>query len=355
VKHPSKTAFILCALLLFETAALASPIKRDEEIVFFPTAARLSADMRHWVVPIHAWVFEPERNSLTRRAALGALALALGLDSAAAESAVFRERAGWFLVDNERGKRFAVNLVRQTLGPTSANGHLKAVLHLQRIKPVAERRSFTLAYGAILPRGDPRLFRGEALAIAPKGLSVVSDIDDTIKISQVRDKQALMANTFLKPFEAAPGMADAYKRLAAADGDAAFHYVSSSPWQLYPVLRTFMDAAGFPLGSFHLKDFRVKDRTFFKMFTSSKETKPPAIAGLLGAYPDRGFILIGDSGEADPEIYADIAPAHPGRIRHIYIRKVTPEAREDARYTAAFADLPASLWTLFEDAAVIKP
>ena len=33
-------------------------------------------------------------------------------------------------------------------------------------------------------------------------------------------------------------------------------------------------------------------RIFFNMFTSSKETKPPAIAGLLGAYPERGFILV---------------------------------------------------------------
>lgn len=350
----TKTAAVLCALLLlFDAAAQASPIKRDEEIVFFPTAAYLSADMRHWVVPVHAWVFEPERESLTRRAALGALALALGLDSAAAESAIFRERARWFLVDNERGKRFEVNLVRRTLGPTAPNGHLRAALHLQRIKPAPERRSFTLAYAAVLPRGDPRVFRGEAIAVAPRGLSVVSDIDDTIKISQVRDKSELLANTFLKPFAEAPGMADAYKRLAAAG--AAFHYVSASPWQLYPALRAFMDATGFPLGSFHLKQFRVKDRTFFNMFKSSTETKPPAIAGLLAAYPQRGFILIGDSGEHDPEIYGDIARAHPGRIRHIYIRKVTPEGRDAARYKAAFADLPAAMWTLFEDAAVIEP
>ena len=355
MKHLTKTALILCTLLLLQTTASASPIKRDEEIVFFPTAARLSADMWYWVVPIHAWVFEPVWNSLKRRAALGALALGLGLDSTATDSALFRERAGWFLVDSEGGRRLEVTLVHQELGPTSSNGHLQAELHLQRIAPGPERRSFTLGFAAVLPRGDLRRFAGEAVAMAPQGLSVISDIDDTIKISQVRDKSELMANTFLRNFTVAPGMAEAYQRLAAAGDDTAFHYVSSSPRQLYPPLRQFMDAAGFPPGSFHLQDFRVKDLTFFNMFKSSTETKPPVINGLLAAYPERSFILIGDSGEHDPEIYGEIARAHPGRIRHIYIRKVTPEGPDAARYKTVFADLPASTWTLFEDAAVIKP
>jgi len=354
MKRGTKIILALCAALLLQPAASASPIKRDEEIVFFPTAARLSPDLRHWVVPVHAWVFEPERDSLTRRAALGALALALGLDEFATESAIFRERARWFLVDSERSKRFEVTLVRQALGPTGPNGHLRATLHLQRVRPVSENRSFTLAYSAVLPPGDPRRFEGAAVAIAPQGVSVVSDIDDTIKISHVRDRSELLANTFLKPFAEAPGMAAAYRRLAAA-GDTAFHYVSASPWQLYPDLRRFMDAAGFPLGSFHLKTFRVKDRTFFNMFKSSTELKPPAINDLLAAYPQRAFILIGDSGESDPEIYGDIARAHPGRIRHIYIRKVTDEERSADRYRKAFAQLPATLWTLFEDASVIRP
>jgi len=355
VKHSTKTVLVLSAFLFLQSVASASPVKRDEEIVFFPTAARLSADLRHWVVPIHAWVFEPVRNSLKRRAALGALALGLGLDSTATDSALFRERAGWFLVESEGGRRLEVTLVHQQLGPTSSNGHLQADLHLQRIASGPERRSFTLGYAAVLPRDDLRRFAGTSIAVAPKGLSVVSDIDDTIKISHVRDKSELLANTFLNSFEAAPGMAEAYERLAGEGADTVFHYVSSSPWQLYPPLRKFMDTTGFPPGSFHLKEFRVKDRTFFNMFKSSTETKPPVINRLLANYQQRSFILIGDSGEHDPEIYGEIARAHPGRIRHIYIRKVTPEGPDAARYKAAFADLPASTWTVFEDAAVIRP
>ena len=92
-------------LMLASVDSLASPIKPDEEIVFFPTSARLSEDKHCWILPIHAWIFEPEDDSLWRRATLSALATALGLDEGAAENEIFRQRARWFLVDNERGKQ----------------------------------------------------------------------------------------------------------------------------------------------------------------------------------------------------------------------------------------------------------
>ena len=197
-----------------------------------------------------------------------------------------------------------------------------------------------------------RNFNGEAILVPSTGVSVISDIDDTIKVSEVLDKKKLMRNTFMKDYEAVPGMADAYKRLAAEK--IAFHYLSSSPWQLYPALVAFMDKAGYPKGSFHMRDFRMKDETVFNVMKSSLETKPPGIRKLFDDYPKRQFILIGDSGEKDPEIYGMIARAYPGRVKHIYIRKVTPEEADDARYNAAFDGIDAP-FTLFEDAGMINP
>ncbi len=354
IRFRSLLPLLLGTLLLIDAAAFASPIKSDEEIVFFPTAARPSAENRHWILPIRAWVFEPERESLLRRTALGGLALALGLEAGAADDAIFRRRARWFLVDNERGKSFKLTIWKdRALGPSQPNGHLRDDITLQRPGAGAEPGSFWLRYAALLPPGDTRRFRGEALFPGTAGISVISDIDDTIKISEVTDQEALLANTFLKPFEATPGTAAAYRGLASAG--AVFHYVSSSPWQLYAPLRAFMDTSGFPLGSFHLKDFRIKDSTFFNVFKSSRKTKPPVIEALLAAHPNRLFILIGDSGEHDPEIYGAIARRYPTRIRHIYIRAVTPETAQDERYGKAFAGLPATRWSLFKDGATIVP
>lgn len=343
----------LLAIVMPVAALFASPIKPDEEVVFFPTAARLSEDSGHWIVPIHAWVFEREEDSLWRRGALETLARSLELDATAGESEIFKDRARWFLVDNERGKRLRVALAEgsEDLGPTGADGHLSAEIRLQRRVAAEETTSFWLDYAAVLGAGDERLFQGEALFVAPEGLSVVSDIDDTIKISRVTDKKALLANTFLKPFEAVPGMAQAYRRLAEAG--AVFHYVSSSPWQLYPALKDFLRASALPRGSFHLRKFRLKDESFLNLFKSAQVTKPPIIEKLLAAYPARDFVLIGDSGEEDPEIYGDIARSHPGRIGHIYIRRVTPESPDSERYQTAFAGLPDTLWTVFRNPAVI--
>jgi phosphatidate phosphatase APP1 len=74
---------------------------------------------------------------------------------------------------------------------------------------------------------------------------VVFDVDDTIKISDVRNKKALLTNTFLKEFVPVPGLAEVYTRWA--DLGASFHYVSASPWQLHSSLADFFKSAGLPV------------------------------------------------------------------------------------------------------------
>ena len=340
-----------CALWLSVAAAQAAPLRSDEEIIFFPTAARLSADARHWMVPIHGWVFEPERDSLLRRGVLAGAAKALGLDAGVVESQVFRERAAWFLVDNEGRKRIDLNISPDMgqLGPSRSDGHLRAEITLERRGTGPEPAPFWLNFATLPPKRGQRSFAGEALMVPAEGLSVISDIDDTVKVSQVRNKQALLENTFLKPFVAAPGMAALYQTLAARS--AVFHYVSSSPWQLYPPLRDFFDLAGLPKGSFHMRSFRLKDESFLNLIKSSREHKPGAIEALMADFPGRDFVLVGDSGESDPEIYGDIARRHPGRVRAVLIRNVTGERADDPRYRdEAFRSLSPDQWLLFEDA-----
>ena len=346
---------LLLALVLTLTAAQASPLKSDEEVVLFPTAAHLSDDGAHWIVPIYGWVFEPERGSLLRSGLLGTAAAALGLEKSATESEIFRERAGWLLVDNERGKWLSLTIAPDTrrFGSSQANGHLRAELKLERRTNGAKPAPFWLHYAVQPPPGDKRIFAGQTLMVPKQGLSVISDIDDTVKISDVTNKQALLENTFLKPFEAVPGMAALYQDLARKE--TTFHYVSSSPWQLYPPLRDFFEDVGLPNGSFHLRSFRLKDNSFFDLFKSSRETKPQVIETLLTTFPGRKFILIGDSGEADPEIYGDIARRHRDQVSAILIRNVTADRATDPRYMdEAFKHLSPDLWLLFDRAKTAR-
>ena len=182
---------------------------------------------------------------------------------------------------------------------------------------------------------------------------MISDIDDTIKVSEVADRKALLRNTFLKPFEAVDGMAAVY-RLWNTEAKAQFHYVTASPWQLYPALSEFIRSNRFPAGTFDMKSFRWKDRKFWNLFKSPEPYKRRVIEPILNAFPQRRFVLVGDSGERDPEIYGALAREHPDQVVRILIRDVTGENSDDARYRKAFKAVPSERWQVFRNAREIE-
>jgi len=99
-------------------------------------------------------------------------------------------------------------------------------------------------------------------------------------------------------------------------------YVSSSPWHLYGPLVDFMRLQGIPLGPLLLREIGLRD--VFKL-TKHGNHKLEKIELILRFYPRMRFVLIGDSGERDPEIYAEILRRHPNSVRMIYIRNVNPD------------------------------
>jgi phosphatidate phosphatase APP1 len=146
---------------------------------------------------------------------------------------------------------------------------------------------------------------------------VVSDIDDTIVYSNVLSKLRMILSLAFsnartrKPFK---GVGAFYRALHR--GVNPVFYVSKSPWNLYVPLVEYLEVQRLPLGPLVLRDFGLRMR---------KNHKCEAIDAILRTYPALRFILIGDSGEEDPEIYAEIVRRHPQRIRAIYIRSVDPE------------------------------
>jgi phosphatidate phosphatase APP1 len=118
---------------------------------------------------------------------------------------------------------------------------------------------------------------------------------------------------------------------------------------LYPELEEFRRASDFPDGTFHLKTFRWKDESFFDLFQSPVEYKLGVIEPLLEAFPRRRFRLVGDSGEADPEVYGELARRYPGQIERILIRELSGATRQSERYRAAFREVPAETWSLFSE------
>ena len=163
---------------------------------------------------------------------------------------------------------------------------------------------------------------------------VISDIDDTVLWTNVTNKlnMALMlarsnAHT-RKPFKGVAAFYRALKRGASGNEDNPVFYVSSSPWHLFGPLVEFLRVQGIPLGPLLLRELGM--RQVFKL-TSHGNHKLEKIALILSYYPELQFVLIGDSGEQDPEIYAEVVRRHPQQVKVIYIRNVNPDpARIDA-------------------------
>jgi phosphatidate phosphatase APP1 len=185
--------------------------------------------------------------------------------------------------------------------------------------------------------------------IEPAGLSIVTDIDDTIKHSEVACKRTLLTNTFLRPFEAIPGMAPLFREWSAEG--AAIHYVSSSPWQLYEHLAAHLTSEGFPAGSFHLRSFRLRDHVLRRILMLRRSGKLGVIRTLFRLFPQRRFLLVGDSGEHDPEIYGALARRFPSQVVGILIRDLPGVHDMRRRYARAFRRLDQSLIRLYRDAS----
>ncbi|CAK4030598.1 actin patch 1 [Lecanosticta acicola] len=173
-----------------------------------------------------------------------------------------------------------------------------------------------------------RVLAGEKLSAteevhvtSPKGVSLISDIDDTIKHSAISaGAREIFRNAFIRDLGdlTIDGVREWYNTLH--DMGVKIHYVSNSPWQMYPVLTSYFKLANLPKGSFHLKQYSGMLQGIFEPVA---ERKKSSLDKIMRDFPDRKFVLCGDSGEADLEVYTEVALDNPGRILGIFIRDVT--------------------------------
>jgi phosphatidate phosphatase APP1 len=164
---------------------------------------------------------------------------------------------------------------------------------------------------------------------------IISDIDDTIVKTGATDLLAMSRITFLNnartrlPFA---GVAEFYKSLQLGRNgkrNNPFFYVSSSPWNLYDLLKDFLDLNGIPAGPLLLRDFGLHVKSEEESGHMGHKFKE--IKQILETYPQLPFVLVGDSGQQDPVIYQEVVKQFPNRILAIYIRDVMlPERKKIA-------------------------
>lgn len=322
----------------------------DKEITFYPTYSYLRED--NWVIDLRGWVHQ-KRRTLGEAMTI----LATIRDKCDGQSMdVFKSRSEVFESDDKFGENVIIEFDSdpdRTQYSFKEESNLNGIVELSLMLPKERAEKLLeaqdspnkwLTYHAV-SGGHAGL--GRIRLMESQGVSIISDIDDTIKISEIPAGHATVFDyAFCRAFEAAPGMADRYKDwsnpTAHPDwGDVTFHYISGGPQQLFGPLYDFLIAGtgGFPEGTFHLRFFpkNVLDRETrknLKRFVAggmdtTYQHKIAEITKLMKAFPERKFILVGDSGEIDPEVYEKILDEHRQQVQEIWIRDVIDDFKDN--------------------------
>ena len=232
--------------------------------------------------------------------------------------AAFRRSVRHFLTDDLPGVPLLVTVAGASIRTaTDADGYFRVSLD-----PDPERLTRPWTAGTVALAGAYRGLEREVVVpvdvLVPEhgaAHGVLSDVDDTVLETGVQRVVRMVAQTLTgsaltrTPFAGAPEL---YRDLAA--GSNPVFYVSSSPWNLHAFLLAFLRHHGFPVGPVLLRDLLGT--------AAGREQKTERIQEVLDLHPRLRFVLVGDSGEEDPAIYAGIVRANPGRVLAVYIREV---------------------------------
>lgn len=326
-----------------------------DQVLFYRSYGHYGPLGRCWHLEVHGSIFAPTRRHIRKHVLLHLLKRVVKPEKDREIHRRFRNRADLFLNVKKRNKSVPIAIAEKAfeLPRTSHDGHFHCTLTI----PEAELESSIqiddfgrkfVQFAAHLPEEDERLFAGVIELIDTDGISVISDIDDTIKVTNVADRRELLANTFTREFQAVPRMAKLYQTWAKQG--VSFHYVSSSPWPLYQPIVDWLDKDHFPVGSAHMRNVRLNELRRSWKRRLAYEMKLRTIQTLLRTYPLRQFILIGDSGERDAELYAEVASQFGDQVRHVAIRYI-----ENGHYGFTVDDirsklspLPTERFTIFQ-------
>jgi len=337
---------------MFPDETALSNLQDNERVVLYPSYAYPAPDQSGWLLQVHGSVFEAVPENLPRKIMIRVLARLMGASQEQLETSVFKQRILGFTVYQHGGKEIAVKIgdkIYQLQRKSKKNGQFRGTIFIPKddvdtiAMTVGATRHVRYAIHSQFDVATP--LEGLVKLIDHHGVSVISDIDDTVKHTEVATRKDMLANTFLHEFATVPGMVDLYQKWQSQG--AAFHYVTSSPWQLFEPLSELFRAQGLPDGSFHMKSVRFRDPTVLQLFIARRWGKRKAIKQLLRTFPDRKFIMVGDSGEKDPETYGVMARKFPDQVVKIFIRDLGGKKSNDQRFAKAFKHVPDEKWQRF--------
>lgn len=339
------------------------PVTKDDEIwlldnTAFPSTRKTNNDTagQIWEAEFVAAVFS-QHPSCAVSDAVVKLADKIGLADNDQAKKTIEQRMRPFLMDIQPGKQvFALHGgdICLKFSPGGRNG-ISSDLRSVHAAPAG----MVVPTTAEVPSGTTGLLQSKTFFSAAEGWAVISDVDDTIKVTLTSEHLGILRSTFVDEPRAVPGMPELYKFLQAQVTSASpFFYLSASPYNLYPFLRDFRDAY-YPRGQLILRDssWMSLPGLFSSLTLGTKGYKVDRLKKIYGWLPKKKIICIGDSTQTDPEAYAELyRDAGPDWIKLILIRRVTGVAAADikeknkpARFEEAFQGVPKSVWHVFEE------
>ena len=154
-------------------------------------------------------------------------------------------------------------------------------------------------------------------------IGVIVDVDDTVMVTMLPRPLVAAWNSFVLDEHAripTPGMAVLMDRIHRAHPQAPFMYLSTGAWNITPTLRRFLTRNGYPRGTFLLTDWGPTPDRWFR---SGSQHKVNSLKRLAQEFPQMQWILIGDDGQRDPDIYNGFAVRYPQNVAAIMIRNLT--------------------------------
>jgi hypothetical protein len=339
-------------------AATGGPSASERErIIFFPSLASASPDNAEWSMTIQGRVFEPSEGSRTRQFAIDGFARFVHADR---ENANYRKRAGWLLSDSKRDRKVSIRISDRTfaLDPSGPAGVFRTDLK------VTNEEIAKLAQDGVIPFesvGTAEIVTGVIYVVQPRGTIVVTDMDDTIKDTNMLNREEKMQNTFQRDFKAVDRMSALYGKWRAELGKRIqFHVVSAGPWQLYEPLHEFTQKADFEPLSWDMRIVPIRNsnvvrRELFPNLVRTKKFKIEKITALIKRFPDENFVLVGDSGERDPEAYSEILTRFPDRVSAVLIRNVHGTKSRNPPVASLFRGAAAKKLHVFVDPEAVSP
>ena len=149
------------------------------------------------------------------------------------------------------------------------------------------------------------------------GLTIISDIDDILRITQIYEPKNGLLNSFAKAYVPWMNMPDIYANWSKSIPDFHFHYLTTTPEQ---VTRNYMDFIykTYPGGSFDTRPLNFSD------VSATLSIRKFLLEKIFQTYPQRKFILVADTSNSDVmKDYPAMATEFPGQVQCIFLRNTS--------------------------------